>query len=112
MTEEELTELLNKELERGEVMVTFTPQCRIDWNLNGSNIVTVFDKAILNYDNEIIKEEFIKPTISKLKMLRRRNEIEANKCNWLKEFPNVNMRELLQKTAEERKAVLEYLKDK
>lgn len=76
MTTEELTELLKNELTQG--IVTVSPalvptECRIDWNLNGSNIVTVFDKAILNADSDAIKEDFIKPTVMHFKQLRRRD---------------------------------------
>lgn len=93
----QLANLLRNELKDGKVTVTCNvvpkqtiltrmanliavlPHCRIDWYINGLNIVTVFDLNVFNNCTDNINEEIIKPTVLKLKMFKRKQEMEVSK---------------------------------
>lgn len=85
----QLTNLLENELKEGKVTVTsnmspelesettdVSRQCRINWFVNGLNIVIVFDLDMLIKCTDNINEEIIKPTVLKLKMFKRKQEME------------------------------------
>lgn len=92
----QLANLLQNELKDGKVTVTCNvvpkqtalarmtnhiavlPHCRIDWSINGLNIVTVFDLNMLKNCTVDINEEIIKPTALKLKAFKRKQEMEIN----------------------------------
>lgn len=99
MTLEEFKEDLNDYMCEG----TFTVKeidnglIHIIWNINGNNYSQVIDSKLLEMEPRDICEEVVRPTVMKFKMLIRRKE---------------SFKGQLERAAIERKAVLDYLKDK
>ena len=99
MTIEEFKEDLNDYMGEGTFTVKEVDNDRIHiiWNINGNNYSQVIESKLLEMEPRDICEEVVRPTVMKFKMLIRKNE---------------SFKRQLEQAAIERKAVLEYLKDK